>query len=62
MLILYIYNVKEQQIQECLKLAISVKPFHLSKLKWLLGTEGFIFNKLPLEVNYYYNQNERKDI
>jgi len=39
--------------EEYLRFAKSVRSIYRSKLKCLIGTMRFIFNKLPLQVNYY---------
>lgn len=60
--IVFISDVKEPIIQDYLEHAKSVKPFYRSKLKCILGTVKFIFNTLPLQVNYYYDNNMKKHI
>lgn len=39
-----------------------VFPFYISKFKCYLNTLRFIFNRLPLQVNYYFNTNVKKFI
>lgn len=38
------------------KFANNVKFFHRSKIKSIIGTLGFLFNSLPLQVNYFLDK------
>lgn len=60
--VVFISDVKKPVIQDYYKFAKTVKTFYRSKLKCLLGTAKFIFNDLPLQVNYYYDKNLKKYI
>lgn len=60
--VVFISDVKEPEIKSYLKYASSVKPFYRNKIKCLLGTLRFIFNRLPLQVNYYYDKSLQKYI
>lgn len=51
--VIFLSAKKDNDIQSCLKFAKGVKVFYRSKLMSVIGTLRFIFNHLPLQVNYY---------
>lgn len=55
--VVFISDLKKQKLQDYLKFAKSVKCFYRSKISCVLGTLRFLFNNLPLQVNYYYDYN-----
>lgn len=55
--VVFLSNSKYPDTQSYLKFASSAKAFFRPKIYCLFGTLRFIFNKLPLQVNYYYDRN-----
>lgn len=51
--VIFLSEEKNPPLEGYLKFAKSVKYIYRSKLKCMIGTLRFIFNKLPLQVNYY---------
>jgi len=55
-------NSLEDQTKKYLPAVRNVKCFRLSKFKSYFQTLCFLFNKLPLQVNYYYDKRVYKYI
>ncbi len=53
--VVFISEEKNPEINPYLKFAKSAKSFYRSKIKCILGTLRFLFNKLPLQVNYFHD-------
>ncbi len=51
--VIFLSEERNPPIEGYLRFAKSVKYIYRSKLKCMIGTLRFIFNKLPLQVNYY---------
>lgn len=60
--VVFLTDEKEHELKEYLKFANSVKSFYRPKMKCVIETMRFIFNKLPLQVNYYYDLSLQKYI
>lgn len=60
--VVFLSNVREPETESYFKFAKSVHFFYRSKLKCLLGTTKFLFNRLPLQVNYYYDRSLQRFI
>lgn len=60
--VVFVSDLKEPKLQEYSKFSKSVKYFYRSKIDCILGTIRFLFNNLPLQVNYYYDYNIQKYI
>lgn len=63
--LLYIYEDKSERINELkteiFNLVESIYPFHLSKFeKYVRVLNGLLFNKMPLQVNYFYSNKVQK--
>lgn len=54
--VVFVSDINTPETESYLKFAKSVQYVYRSKLKCLLGTIKFIFNRLPLQVNYYYDR------
>lgn len=50
------------EISPYLKYAKTAQSFYRSKFKCIIGTLRFIFNKLPLQVNYFYDSKMQSHI
>ena len=55
-------HVLEDQTKKYLPSVRNVKYFRISKARSYFQTLCFLFNKLPLQVNYYYNKKAYKYI
>lgn len=53
--VVFISDNKSPDVESYLKYAKSAKSFYRSKTKCILGTLRFLFNRLPLQVNYFYD-------
>lgn len=51
--VIFLSEEKDPPLEQYFKFAQNVKSIYRSKVKCMLGTTRFIFNKLPLQVNYY---------
>lgn len=60
--VIFISDIKNPEIEPYLKFSKSVKFFYRSKIKCLLGTTRFIFNNLPMQVNYFFERKMDKYI
>lgn len=55
--VLFISDSRTPEIEPYYKFCKKVKFFYRSKLKCILSTSLFLFNNLPLQVNYYRDNN-----
>lgn len=60
--VVFISDIKNPDTESYLRFAKTVKPFYRSKLKCLVGTTKFLFNYLPLQINYYFDHKLQKYI
>lgn len=61
--VLYITNLEDKiNIKDYNKNINSDFPFKISKLQHIVQTLRFLFNQLPLQVNYFYNSDVQRFI
>lgn len=54
--VVFISEIKEPEIEPYYRFAKKVTFFYRPGLKCVLGTLRFLLNKLPLQVNYFYDK------